>query len=282
MADNEGDENSVVLPSATLLFDNEAPRSEYTCDENSPLSPGEVCMMRNHPKVASVLFSPSRTTRGGEGKMKPKSFSTSLYASPTRKTKPSGVEKEKRKTLQVLQPTASGDGTLVGSRGVVRQHEMKSKKSKSSSLKLKQQKLKIPSPSGSSSSTACTDSSDSDTSVSSGKKSTKSMQSEVIDDAVALMVSDPAPERYWELLAEERRLALQEALEENERLHKELEEIRERNKSLEEVAGQAEYFASLYQMVMEGEVPDEESSDAAEEESLIASLQPDQREKSVN
>lgn len=159
MADNEGDENSVVLPSATLLFDSEAPKSEYTCDENSPLCPGEVRMMRNHPKVASVLFSPSRTTRGGEGKIKPKSFSTSLYASPTRKTvylccqisqlvikrslayilsencllltcfeflcqKPNGVEKEKRKTLQVLQPTATGDGTLVGSRGVVRHYEM--------------------------------------------------------------------------------------------------------------------------------------------------------------
>lgn len=31
-------------------------------------------------------------------------------------------------------------------------------------------------------------------------------------------LSDPPPERYWELLAEERRLALQEALEENERV----------------------------------------------------------------
>jgi len=31
-------------------------------------------------------------------------------------------------------------------------------------------------------------------------------------------------------------------------LHKELEELRERNKTLEEVAGQAEYFASLYQV----------------------------------
>lgn len=87
MADNEGDENLVVLPSTTLLFDSETPRSEYSCDENTPLSPGEVRTMRNHPKVASVLFSPSRrTSRGGEGKIKPKSFSTSLYASPTRKT----------------------------------------------------------------------------------------------------------------------------------------------------------------------------------------------------
>ena len=32
------------------------------------------------------------------------------------------------------------------------------------------------------------------------------------------MLLDPPPERYWELLAEERRLALQEALEENERV----------------------------------------------------------------
>ena len=94
--------------------------------------------------------------------------------------------------------------------------------------------------------------------------------------------ADPAPERYWELLAEERRLALQEALEENERvsffvpwcfyfnnrkvvglccmnlkdlscvcfdqLYKEMEELKERNKTLQEIAGQAEYFASLYQV----------------------------------
>jgi len=32
------------------------------------------------------------------------------------------------------------------------------------------------------------------------------------------LLVDPPPERYWELLAEERRLALQEALEENERV----------------------------------------------------------------
>ena len=86
MADDERDENSVVQRTATLLFNCETPKSEFCCDENTPLSPGEVCIMRNHPKVASVLFSPSRTTRGSEGKLKPKTFSTSLYASPTRKT----------------------------------------------------------------------------------------------------------------------------------------------------------------------------------------------------
>ena len=39
-------------------------------------------------------------------------------------------------------------------------------------------------------------------------------------------------------------------------LHKELEELKERNTTLEEVAGQAEYFASLYQVsiIIEGDV----------------------------
>ena len=85
MADNEGGEKSVVLPSTTLLFDSETPRSEYSYDENSPLSPGEIRTMRNHPKVGSVLFSSSRKVRG-EGKVKPKTFSSSVYASPTGKT----------------------------------------------------------------------------------------------------------------------------------------------------------------------------------------------------
>ena len=161
MADHAVEENSAVLPSATVLFEARSSCTQYNNDENSPLSPGEIRMMRNHPKVASVLFSPARKTRG-EGKIKPKSFSSALYSSPTRKTvcslnpvryvllsfclgsfgwlfscfllnkanffftlwqKLQGLEKEKRKTLQVLQPTASGDGTLVGSRGVIRHKE---------------------------------------------------------------------------------------------------------------------------------------------------------------
>lgn len=86
MADNERDHTSAALPSEVLRFDSNTPRSRYHCDENSPLSLGEDYTMRNHPKAASVLFSPSRTSRVGEGKVKPKSFSASLYASPTRKT----------------------------------------------------------------------------------------------------------------------------------------------------------------------------------------------------
>ena len=85
MADHAVEENSAVLPSTTVLFEAQSPCTQYNNDENSPLSSGEIRMMRNHPKVAAVLFSPARKTRG-EGKIKPKSFSSALYSSPTRKT----------------------------------------------------------------------------------------------------------------------------------------------------------------------------------------------------
>ncbi|XP_074636450.1 geminin-like isoform X2 [Acropora palmata] len=212
--------NEVDSPVA-LQIDSEAFRIKFINDENSPISSGEIRTMRNHPKVTAGVFSPSRKSRG-DSKIKPKSFSSGLYSSPSAKTTSQKlvVDREKRKTLQVLQPAASGDGTLVGNRVVVRKNE----------------------------------------------RNIKPLQNDLNDRA--LMISETPPERYWELLAEERRLALQNALEENERLHKELEELKERNKALEEVAGQAEYFASLYQMVMEGEVPDEQSSDEAEKSEI--------------
>lgn len=86
MADNEADEISFALPIEKLPFDSDTPKSSFICDENCSPNPGEVFTMRNHSKVASVLFSPPRTSSVGEGKLKPKSFSTSLYSSPTRKT----------------------------------------------------------------------------------------------------------------------------------------------------------------------------------------------------
>lgn len=79
MADNEGEEISFALPVEKLPFDSDTPKSSFICDENCSPNPGEVFTMRNHSKVASV-------PRVGEGKLKPKSFSTSLYSSPTRKT----------------------------------------------------------------------------------------------------------------------------------------------------------------------------------------------------
>lgn len=76
--------NEVDSPVA-LTIDSEAFRIKFINDENSPISSGEIRTMRNHPKVTSGIFSPSRKSRG-DSKIKPKSFSSGLYSSPSAKT----------------------------------------------------------------------------------------------------------------------------------------------------------------------------------------------------
>ena len=76
--------NEVDSPVA-LTIDSEAFRIKFINGENSPISSGEIRTMRNHPKVTSGIFSPSRKSRG-DSKIKPKSFSSGLYSSPSAKT----------------------------------------------------------------------------------------------------------------------------------------------------------------------------------------------------
>ncbi|ELU13276.1 hypothetical protein CAPTEDRAFT_146297 [Capitella teleta] len=64
-------------------------------------------------------------------------------------------------------------------------------------------------------------------------------------EAYELMVQEEITPEYWKLLAEQRREALDETLEENSQLHDEVEKLREENKSLSEMAQNAEYFASI-------------------------------------
>ena len=78
-------ESPVVLRSETDLSHSDTSRFELTNDENSPFSPGEIQIMRNQPKVTTGLLSPSRKLRG-DSKIKPKSFSSVLYSSPSGKT----------------------------------------------------------------------------------------------------------------------------------------------------------------------------------------------------
>ena len=56
---------------------------------------------------------------------------------------------------------------------------------------------------------------------------------------------DTVPEGYWKALAEERRAALADSLEENCELHGRLQEQLQEIERLTELANQAEYFASL-------------------------------------
>lgn len=81
MSLNSNEVDSPVAPQ----IDSEAFRIKLINDENSPISSGEIRTMRNHPKVTSGIFSPSRKSRG-DSKIKPKSFSSGLYSSPSAKT----------------------------------------------------------------------------------------------------------------------------------------------------------------------------------------------------
>ncbi|XP_041359757.1 uncharacterized protein LOC121376045 [Gigantopelta aegis] len=66
-------------------------------------------------------------------------------------------------------------------------------------------------------------------------------------EALELMGGEEASESYWKILAEERRKALNDTLEENEELHKEIDCLREENVTLTELANKASYLSSILQ-----------------------------------
>ncbi|XP_072267699.1 geminin isoform X2 [Pyxicephalus adspersus] len=72
------------------------------------------------------------------------------------------------------------------------------------------------------------------------------------NEAYELMVKETPSNQYWKELAEERRKALYEALQENEKLHKEIERkdgeiarLKQENDELTELAGHVQYMANL-------------------------------------
>ncbi|KAK3577582.1 hypothetical protein CHS0354_026550 [Potamilus streckersoni] len=85
---------------------------------------------------------------------------------------------------------------------------------------------------------------------------------EIDPEALELMVNEPIPDSYWQQLAEERRVALNDSLKENEQLIKEIDELKEENAKLSKLASQAEYFADILKTVM-GD--DEDSSQKGNE-----------------
>ncbi|XP_021363107.1 geminin-like isoform X1 [Mizuhopecten yessoensis] len=95
----------------------------------------------------------------------------------------------------------------------------------------------------------------------------KSKSEEDIDqEAYDLMVNEDIPENYWRDLAERRREALNESLNENEQLHNEVDELRNENEKLTNMASQAEYFAGVIQELVGVSEESEDKSDDQEEE----------------
>ncbi|GFR73819.1 geminin-like [Elysia marginata] len=75
-------------------------------------------------------------------------------------------------------------------------------------------------------------------------------------EAFDLMANENIPEFYWKDLAEERRRALEESLEENRRLSIEVSQLKEENSRLSDVAQEAKQLKEL----LEGVLSDDEDS----------------------
>lgn len=61
-------------------------------------------------------------------------------------------------------------------------------------------------------------------------------------------VAETPPKEYWRVLAEQRRLALSETLQENEQLHDEVEKLKARVTDLENQVKDTNYFAMMYKL----------------------------------
>ncbi|XP_061220673.1 geminin [Neopsephotus bourkii] len=137
-----------------------------------------------------------------------------------------------RRTLKMIQPSATG--CLVGRRN-----------EKKSSVK---RKCKL-------TSKACK----------AGVSVVKEQESENINDAVEaidLMIKESPSPQYWKELAEERRKALYEVLQENEKLHKEIEQkdgeiarLKEENEELMALAEHVHFMTSMIEG-LSGQAPD--------------------------
>nr|XP_039247561.1 uncharacterized protein LOC120325497 isoform X3 [Styela clava] len=109
-------------------------------------------------------------------------------------------------------------------------------------------------------------------------KNTKKKTSNNEDDAFSMMCSEEAPEKYWELLAEERRKGLESALKENKELADEIRvkdetilELRTEVSELKETAKHAEYLATvLEELGKESNVADESSDDETEKDISVS------------
>ncbi|XP_036907282.1 geminin [Sturnira hondurensis] len=99
----------------------------------------------------------------------------------------------------------------------------------------------------------------------------------VTQEAFDLMVAENPPPQYWKEMAERRRKALHEALQENEKLHREIEQkdseiarLRKENKDLAEVAEHVQYMAELLERMKgrrlaDSGSPESQDSDSEEE-----------------
>ena len=72
-------------------------------------------------------------------------------------------------------------------------------------------------------------------------------------DMAFITFAEAPPEEYWHVLAEQRRLALSETLEENEQLHEQVEKLKAQVTKLENQVKDTNYFAMMYKLASTSE-----------------------------
>ncbi|XP_071835498.1 uncharacterized protein [Apostichopus japonicus] len=174
-----------------------------------------------------------------------------------------------RKSLQQLQPSAGDDSKLVGKDGFVRSVNQKPRTPKrkrdgDGEKPAKRHAKFIAKPSKKFSVykdiTA-------EGSKSSGETVAQKTKKTPEEEAYELMVQEEIPEKYWEDIAEERRVALENTLNENERLHTEVNDLKEENQRLKVTADQAVYLAEVVQDLL-GEKEEEEDGEKEDEDEI--------------
>ncbi|KAK4297522.1 hypothetical protein Pmani_030071 [Petrolisthes manimaculis] len=91
------------------------------------------------------------------------------------------------------------------------------------------------------------------------------------DSIINMLTSDTPPPEYWEALAEKRREALEDALDENYKLHsentnlkEEVSKLKEDNKLMEEMVNEAKQLALLLQPIVDEEEEETSEPEATE------------------
>ncbi|XP_057289760.1 geminin-like [Hydractinia symbiolongicarpus] len=197
--------------------------------------------MKNVLKLGGKsLQSPFSTP--GSGKHKPfKILTDDEIAIINSKKSGSGSGKKpktaKRRSLATLQQSAQGKGTLVGQNRDT--FSIKEAFSRKGFKKLEEPLHK--------------------NRVSESSSEGTDVEKDLVEDAITLMkATETVNDSYWKTIAEERRLALEETLNENDKLYDEIDALKEENEKLKKELNEAEYFKILYNNLLEASSPPSE------------------------
>eukprot|EP00794_Sanderia_malayensis_P018251 gene18251-20071_t len=218
-------------------------------EENT--APDRTKKMKTVPKIAQTMYSTMKTAGNS---IESDSNSTTGPNLVTR----SPIRSAKRKGLATLQPSATGKGSVVGGqRRDTAPTDLLKQKSITSTFSWTIKQDSSPSLSGKHSwkspppfTPSCTTSTQTDFDDWLGIGETR-QKDDLAEEALALMRAEPSQEECIKEIAEERRIALEETLKENEELYEEIDCLKDKCETLEKSLSEAENYKLLYLSLLE-------------------------------